>query len=120
MAAAVAAGLAAAKASARIAAWKVFVIVESSSGKYLRRGGREGLPFAPDLKNGQPIPDSPAQSPSRARWLRRNSLGVRPVRARNARLKGPTDWNPLSSARVRIDASACEASDSQLMASSSR
>jgi hypothetical protein len=52
--------------------------------------------------------------------LRRYSVGVMPVSALKARLNGPSDWNPASSAIVKIGTSAWSGSTSARFTSDSR
>ena len=55
-----------------------------------------------------------------ASFSRRNSVGVRPVAALNARLNGPIDWKPAPSAIVNTGSSRRNGSASAVRASSSR
>ena len=50
----------------------------------------------------------------------RYSVGVTPVVALKARLKGPSDWKPASIAMVMTGTSACDGSASAALASSIR
>src|SRR5712675_3255838 len=53
-------------------------------------------------------------------FSRRYSVGVTPVVALKARLKGPSDWKPASIAMVITGTSACEGSARAALASSIR
>jgi hypothetical protein len=87
--------------------------------------------LSPDSESGWPIlqfdwPISKLSSPRNgldsvfASAARRYSVGVWPVDALKARLKGPIDWKPESMAIVRIGTSFCVASTSAALASSIR
>jgi hypothetical protein len=58
-----------------------------------------------EFETGSPIVELAAVSAASCRFNRRNSLGVAPVSALKARLKGPSELNPVSSAIVNTGTS---------------